>query len=69
MLCVVRVSLYLPTHRVNTWSQTYHAHMHAEVRDDINQTPLHRACWRGRTKVVKFLVEEANCNTGELIIL
>ena len=66
MLCVVMVRLYALNHKVNI---TNHTFTHSEVRDKNNETPLHYACYYGHTEIVKFLVEEAKCNIGELIIL
>ena len=57
-------------HCYHTHAHTHtHTHAHTEVRDNDNETPLHIACLFGHTEVVKFLVEEAKCNIGELIIL
>ena len=67
MLGVVIVSLYALTHRVNITSYTHTTH--SVERDGNGWTPLHYACFRGHLHVVKYLVEEAKCNTGELIIL
>ena len=69
MLCIVMVRLYPLTHRVNIINHTHITHIHTEVRDIYNKTPLHLACLHRHIEVVKFLVEEAKCNIGELFIL
>ena len=37
----------------------------ADVRDDINETPLQNACYKGHKDVVQYLVEKANCDISE----
>ena len=37
----------------------------ADVRDNINWTPLHDACFKGYKDVVQYLVEKANCDISE----
>lgn len=61
--------MYALTHRVNVILVTHHTCIHAEARNLGDWTPLHRASYQGHIDTVKYLVEEAKCNTGELIIL
>ena len=42
---------------------------HTDVRDKDNETLLHHACRGGSTEVVRYLVEEMNCDIGELFII
>ena len=37
----------------------------ADVRDNINITPLHNACLMRHKDVVQYLVEKANCDISE----
>ena len=37
----------------------------ADVRDQDKSSPLHLACEGGHKGVVKYLVEEANCDVSE----
>ena len=37
-----------------------------DVKDEDNQSPLHQACEGGHLDVVKYLVNDANCDVSEL---
>ncbi len=46
--------------------EVYHCmHVHTDVRDKYNRSPLHSACQGGNIKVVKYLVEERKLSVGE----
>ena len=38
---------------------------HTDVRDEINQTPLHWACDKGHIHVLKYLVEVLKVDVGK----
>ncbi len=38
---------------------------HTDVRNKVDETPLHDACWRGHIQVVKYLVEVLKVDVGE----
>ena len=39
--------------------------IHAVVRDDLENSLLHFACWGGHMKVILYLIEEMKCDVGE----
>ena len=46
----------------------------SDVRDENNQTPLHKSCsggglpWRVNFDTVRYLVERAHCDVSELLL-